>query len=84
MINKTVVVNMKSSSDLKPIAMLVQKASQFQSMIFIEKGTSKVNAKSLMGMMAIGIIQGEELTLSIEGVDEEEALLSMEGFLIGK
>ena len=53
-------------------------ASQFNSEIYVEVGKKKVNAKSIMGMMTLGLDAGEEITLSANGEDEEAAMSSIE------
>ena len=80
MIKKTVTINCEGL-EARPIAMLVQKASQFSSKVHIEVGTKKVNAKSIMGMMTLGLDAGEEITLSANGEDEEAAMSSIEQYL---
>ena len=64
--------------------MLVQVASQFESQIFVESGEKKVNAKSIMGMMTLGLDTGEKITVVAEGNDEEEAMTSIEKYLTSK
>ena len=59
-------------------------ASQFNSEIYVESGKKKVNAKSIMGMMTLGLDMGEEITLSANGEDEAEAMASMEEYLNSK
>lgn len=69
--------------DLKraQLQQLVQVASQFNSEIYVEIGRKKVNAKSIMGMMTLGSDAGEEITLSANGEDEEDAMKSIENYL---
>ena len=64
--------------------MLVQVASQFDSTIYLEAGEKKVNAKSIMGMMSLGLDTGEKVTAVIEGSDEDAALEGIEKYLSGK
>ena len=68
----------------RPIAMLVQLASQFKSNIELRRDNMTVNAKSIMGMMTLGLVQGQNLEISIEGEDEEEAMKEMENYLTSK
>ncbi len=68
----------------RPIAMLVQLASQFKSNIELRQDTMVVNAKSIMGMMTLGLVQGQQLEISIEGEDEEAAMKEVEDYLTGK
>lgn len=64
--------------------MLVQVASQFDSQIYVESGQKRVNAKSIMGMMTLGLDTGENIVVSVEGPDEEQAMMSIEKYLVSK
>ena len=66
------------------IAMMVQEASKYESSIYIQFGEKKVNAKSIMGMMSLGLDNGEKLEVSAEGTDEQAAVEGIEEFLSGK
>ncbi len=70
--------------EARPIAILVQTASQYESSIYIETGDKKVNAKSIMGMMTIGLNNGDTVLLSVAGADEGEAFEAVKDFLEGK
>lgn len=65
------------------IAMLVQIASRFQSEINISQDNKTVNAKSIMGMMTLGLNPGQQLEISADGDDAEKALDTMEQYLAG-
>ena len=78
---KSVVVNMQDAMEARPIAMLVQTANQYGSRIYLEQGSRRINAKSIMGMMGIALLNGEEVVLDVDGEDEEEAIAAMEAFL---
>lgn len=67
-----------------PIAELVQVACQFSSSLFIIKGNHRINAKSIMGIMAFNPSQGMEVEIEVEGEDEQKALSAMEDFLLCK
>jgi len=58
-------------------AKLTQVANQFKSDIWIEKNNKKVNAKSVMGVMMLAVSQGSNITITIEGTDEQDALSSI-------
>lgn len=58
----------------RPAAMLVKMANQFSSSIYIQKGLMKVNAKSIMGVMMLAAGEGTQLTITVEGPDEAEAI----------
>lgn len=83
MIKKSIGVNV-SEAGARPIAMLVQVASQYKSNVNICQDNKTVNAKSIMGMMTLGLTQGQELEIAIEGEDEEEAMANIEKYLTGK
>ncbi len=72
MMKKTVSIHCEGL-EARPIAMLVQKASQFASKVHIEIGNKTVNAKSIMGMMSLSVCGGEEIVIVTEGEDEEIA-----------
>lgn len=81
MIKKSVTVKLSDGLEARPIALLVQEASQYDSHIYIEVGTKKINAKSIMGMMSLKIAGGDAVTIIAEGSDEESAAQGIESFL---
>ena len=84
MIRKPVTIKISNGLEVRPIAMLVQVASQFDSEIYIENGNKRVNAKSIMGMMTLGLDTGEEIIVSANGTDEEIAMEKIENYLSKK
>lgn len=82
MTTKTVEVNIGQSSEVRPVAMLVQLASRYDSSIYLEKGNRSINAKSIMGMMTFGLVSGETITISAAGSDENEAVEAISAFLM--
>ena len=74
MTTKNITVKIKSGAEARPVALLVQVASQYESKIYVESGNKKFNAKSIMGMMTLGLNEGEQITVSADGEDETEAL----------
>lgn len=78
---KNVTIKMRESLEATPIAHLVQLANQFQSQVYIEMDTKKVNAKSIMGMMSLVLTRGTEVTIDAQGDDEEKAVVAIENFL---
>lgn len=74
MISKTVNINLPSDAEARPVAMLVQIASQFESKIYLIEKNKKINAKSIMGMMSMDFSQGEEITVEADGADAEQAV----------
>ena len=82
MIEKTVVVN--ANMEARPAALFVQTASKFESSIRVKIDDKSVNAKSIMGMISIGILDGQKVTLIVEGNDEEMAIEELDRFLCAK
>lgn len=81
MIRKPITIGISNGLEARPIAMLVQVASQYVSNIYLESEERKVNAKSIMGIMSLGLDTGESVTVSVDGADEEEAMRSIEEYL---
>ena len=81
MVKRTVTVRREAGLEARPIAMLVQKASQFSSRVYIEVGTKSINAKSIMGMMSLRVGSGDEVVVVTEGNDEEIAANEIELYL---
>ncbi len=84
MTKRNIEIRLASGLDARPVAMLVQVASQYDSSVYIESGDKRVNAKSIMGMMSLGLDIGEKVTVSAEGADETAAVDGIENFLSGK
>ncbi len=78
---KDVVIQMDQTMEATPIAHLVQLANQFESRIYFEMDTKRVNAKSIMGMMSLVLSTGSTVTIDAEGDDEGKAIVAMENFL---
>lgn len=84
MTTRDVTIEIKQGIDASPVAKCVQVASQFESKIYVEYETKRVNAKSIMGMMALGIVPGQTVKVSAEGEDEAQAIDSIEKYLGNK
>lgn len=84
MIQKSIQIKLEEGLEARPVAMLVQVASQFESTVYINSEDRKVNAKSIMGMMSLGLASGEQVTVVAEGSDENSAVEEIEKFLSGK
>lgn len=84
MVVKDILVNLENGLDARPIALLVQEASKYDSKIYIQANDRRVNAKSIMGMMTLALDNGEMLEVSADGSDEQNAMLGIEHFLSGK
>ena len=81
MFSKEVVVRCESGLHNKQATYFVQKANEFDSSIWLESGNRKMNAKSLLGIMSLGIMSGSAVTLSAVGSDEEAAVTALETLL---
>lgn len=81
MIKKPITVQLASGLEARPAAVLVQVASQYDSKIYVEIGDKKVNAKSIMGMMTLGLSAGSSVTVTADGDDEETAIENIEKYL---
>ena len=79
-----VATNITCAKEDRPIAKLVQLANQFRSSIYLESPEMKINAKSIMGVMALDLVSSKELELVCDGEDEEKAFEAMKEFLSGK
>lgn len=83
MVTKKMTIKIPTGLEARPVAVLVQVASQFESSVHIECEDKKVNAKSIMGMMSLGLAAGEEIVVTTDGVDEEQAMEKIEEYLNG-
>jgi catabolite repression HPr-like protein len=80
MIEQTVKVSIKGEEE-RPVAVLVQIASQFESKVHLVTDDKKINAKSIMGMMSLVFTEGQDITIVADGEDEEKAVGSIAEFL---
>lgn len=83
MTKREIEIKLQNGLEARPVAVLVQVASQHDSTIYIEAEGKKVNAKSIMGMMSLGLDSGETVVVTAEGADEQAAVDSIEKFLSG-
>ena len=81
MTKKTIQVELENGFEARPVALLVQEASKYDSTIYFQCDGKKVNAKSIM---SLSLVSGEEIEVSAEGTDEGAALTGIENFLRGK
>lgn len=81
MVKKAITIGLASGLEARPVAMLVQIASQYDSLIYAESENARVNAKSIMGMMTLGLDVGETVVVSADGSDEEKAIAEIEQYL---
>ena len=81
MFNKEIIVRCESGLHNRQATYFVQKANEFNSSIWIESENRKMNAKSLLGIMSLGIVTGATVTISASGPDAEEAVNALEALL---
>ncbi len=74
MISKEVVINNQVGLHARPATFFIQKANEFKSSIWVEKEDRRVNAKSLLGVLSLGIVKGTPVTIIADGADENEAI----------
>ena len=84
MTKKETVIRLENGLEARPIALLVQVASQFDSSVYIEYADKRVNAKSIMGMMTLVLVAGDKVTVSADGADEEPAVEAIVTYLSGE
>lgn len=82
MISKEIIVRCESGLHNNQATYFVQKANEFDCGIWVESGSRKMNAKSLLGIMSLGIVTGASVTLSADGKDEQSAMDAMEALLL--
>lgn len=81
MTTKTIQINLPSGLEARPVALLVQVASQFESTIMVRSDNKEINAKSIMGMMTLGLDSGGVVDISADGEDEAAAIEHIEKYL---
>lgn len=77
MVKQSIIVNEENGLHARPAGAVVKIAGQFESLINIIYKQKKANAKSIMGVMSLGVREGEEIIIEVDGVDEKEALNHM-------
>ena len=83
MISKEVVINNQVGLHARPATFFIQKANEFKSSIWVEKEDRRVNAKSLLGVLSLGVSKGDTVTLIADGADEEDAILGLTELVAG-
>ena len=74
MYSQETIVNNQIGLHARPATFFIQKANEFKSSIWVEREERKVNAKSLLGVLSLGIVKGTPIKLEADGVDEKEAV----------
>ena len=77
MFSKEVVVHNQVGLHARPATFFIQKANEFKSSIWVEKDERKVNAKSLLGVLSLGITKGTTINIIADGMDEEDAVSAL-------
>ncbi len=77
MVSKYVIVQNQVGLHSKPATFFIQKANEYKSTILIERQERRVNAKSLLGVLSLGVLKGTEIKLIADGPDEKEAIDGM-------
>lgn len=81
MISKEVVINNQVGLHARPATFFIQKANEFKSSIWVEKEERRVNAKSLLGVLSLGIVKGTTVTIIADGADENEAIETLSSLI---
>ena len=82
MIEKAMKIQLPTGLEARPVAVLVQVASKHECTVYIESEGKKVNAKSIMGMMSLGLDSGETVKVIADGQDEKKAVDEIEEYLL--
>ena len=77
MFSKDVLVCNQVGLHARPVTFFIQKANEFKSSIWVEKDERKVNAKSLLGVLSLGITKGTTINIIADGMDEEDAVSAL-------
>ena len=78
---KDVVVQNQVGLHARPATFFIQKANEFKSSIWVEKDERRVNAKSLLGVLSLGIVKGTKINIIADGSDEAEAVSTLVGLI---
>ena len=84
MTKQDVTIKLAGGLEARPVAMLVQVASQYEASVYLDTEDKHVNAKSIMGMMSLGLDTGDELTVVADGTDEDKAVDGVVKYLSGQ
>ncbi len=79
--SQTIKINNRIGLHARPAAIFVKKSRDFESEIILQKGTQEVNGKSIIGIMALGAHQGDEITIIAKGLDEDVAVVELANLL---
>ena len=77
-------ISVISSLDSRPAALFVQTASKFSSSVHLEIDEKTINAKSIMGILSLGVLDGQDVTIIADGSDELQAVAELKKFLVSR
>ena len=77
MVSKEVVINNQVGLHARPATFFIQKANEYKCSIWVEKDERRVNAKSLLGVLSLGIVKGTKVNIIADGTDEDEAIATL-------
>ena len=77
MVSKEVVINNQVGLHARPATFFIQKANEYKCSIWVEKEERRVNAKTLLGVLSLGIVKGTTVNIIADGSDEEEAIATL-------
>ena len=83
MVTQEVTINNEVGLHARPATFFIQKANEFKNGIWVEKDERRVNAKSLLGVLSLGITKGTTITLLADGSDEKEAVAALSELVSG-
>ncbi len=81
MVSSEVTVNNRVGLHARPATFFIQRANSFKSSVWVEKDDRRVNAKSLLGVLSLGIVKGTKITIVADGSDEEDAVNTLVGII---
>ena len=81
MVSKIIQVNNQVGLHARPATFFIQRANSFKSSVWVEKDDRRVNAKSLLGVLSLGIVKGTGITIVADGTDEEDAVKTLVGII---
>ena len=81
MSSKEVVISNQVGLHARPATFFIQKANEYKASIWVEKDDRRVNAKSLLGVLSLGIVKGTAITIIADGSDEEEAVAALSALI---
>ena len=82
MLSKNIIIQNKIGLHARPATLFIQKANAFTSSIWIEVENRRVNGKSLLGVLSMGLVKGMAVTLISDGIDEEAAMTALEELIL--